>query len=109
MITKTEAIDIAWRAGWTFLGTLLTLWPSTQLASALSGGDAQFVVHSVWKVLAPVLIASLAAAFTVVKAFISNKIGTGTAATRVTTNLQTPVASAYTKVLPPPPTGEQVP
>ena len=80
--TKTELIDLFWRSLWTFIGAF--------------GGGTVVINIADWEIDAVKLaaISGGGAVFTLIKAYGSNKLGTGTATSKetATVGLQ-PVAS----------------
>lgn len=81
--TKTEIVDLIWRALWTFL------------ASATSGAAITTLTDINIETLDLLVLSGGGAVVTLVKAYASNKLGTGTASERTSApaGLPQPVAS----------------
>lgn len=83
--TKAEVIDLFWRSVWTFIASFLGAFPGAALVvflSNISNGDAHISVNGIWIIIAPAIYAACNAVVTLVKVYVSNKLGTGTATSR---------------------------
>ena len=80
--TKTELVDLLWRSTWTFI------------AAATSGATVSSFSNIDIEALDLLVISGGSAVVTLVKAFASNKLGTGTASSGTApAGLPAPVAS----------------